>query len=121
MSCNGALKICLGDYKKNYISIEKKVISQSINLNSSEKFVPIMVVGAKITTKVRGDEALVGFSVDNKYTHTFEILYNAEVDNLEKIFIGYNGKKFEVLEVINIDEENKLLRLNCTIYKKDEA
>jgi len=121
MSCKGGIKICLGHYKKNYISIEKRIITQSINRNSFEGFESTLIVGAKITTKVRGNEGLVGFSVEDGYTHTFEILYKAEVDNLEKFFIGYNGKRFEVLEVVNVNEENKLLRLNCTIYKKDEA
>lgn len=116
MSCNN---ICLGDYKKKYISIQKKKTVPASTGGSMVVYETIATIGAKIETKKNSANYSAGLTLDSKVTHIFEIIYRSDIDSLEKIYIDYRSKKYEVLNIVNIDEDNKLLELNSALQSKE--
>ena len=106
-------------YKKKYISIQKKKTVPASTGGSMVVYETIATIGAKIETKKNSANYSAGLTLDSKVTHIFEIIYRSDIDSLEKIYIDYRSKKYEVLNIVNIDEDNKLLELNSALQSKE--
>jgi len=70
-----------------------------------------MTVKAKIETK-QGVEAFDGTNLNTLMTHEFTIRYITGVTIVNNV--NYNNKYFKIERIINLNEENKYLIIQCT-------
>jgi len=112
-----AKKICISDFK-NLIKLQTRELqtdnySPDFNLDYKDK----VEVWAKIQTTI-GKEIFAGVNVDRDVTHIFTIRY---IDYITaQYWILFEGKRYDILNVENIDEENKFMRLRCNVRGEDE-
>lgn len=107
-------KYCAGDLKKK-IAITKRVsapLKGNDPLTPQFTFTTIKTVWAGLKT-TSGTVYVDGIATNDGSTHIFIIRY---ADNItQELFIEHNGKRYDIIDVRNINEQDTWLELKCKI------
>ncbi len=103
-------KVCIGDLKKK-VKVQVRSIVAGDGVDYSQNIVDLKEVWAAIQTS-RGSEIFDGTNIIGVATHFFYIrkINNVTFEN----FVEYNSKKYRILDVQNLDEDDLFLVLRCT-------
>jgi SPP1 family predicted phage head-tail adaptor len=108
--------VCAGDLK-HLIEIKTRDIQppdSGVDFDYQE--VTFAKPWAKIET-VNGLEDFDNINTGQNITHRFYIRF---LDGLtEQEWIIYNGRRYDILNVVNINEENTFMKIECTNKGKD--
>lgn len=103
-------KICIGDLKHKVI-VQTRALIPAEGVDYAQEIVDLKSVWAAIQT-TKGVEIFDGTNTIGVATHFF---YVRTVANLTfENFVEYKDKKFRILDVQEIDEDDSFLLLRCT-------
>lgn len=111
-------KICEGDFnRKIKIQYTASAANNKPNSNASTSFNDLIQVWAMVKTNslISGSSDFIqnvntqkGFSID------FFIRYTASIDFERELWVEFNGNRYKVGSVDNIDKRNELIRLRAS-------
>ncbi|MGA9851845.1 MAG: phage head closure protein [Gammaproteobacteria bacterium] len=107
---NLALFAMSGEMKR-WITVQQTASSQNARGEEIPTWTTFACVWAKIVP-LSGREFLAAQQVEATLTHTITIRYLAGLDPTMRIV--YNGRYFDINQVININEEDRQMSLLCT-------
>lgn len=112
-----AKKICPSDFK-NLITIQNRALNpDNTTADFNIDFTDKVQVWAGIKT-TRGQEVFGDVNTAREITHIFTIRY---IDYLtQEYWILFKDKRYDILDVENIDERNKFMRLRCNVRGSEE-
>lgn len=105
--------VCIGALNKK-IAIQSRDMSFSSFIDNDENFVTLYEPWARVTTKTQEaffDET----NTSGIITHTFDIRYNKNYTITSENFILYKSKRYKILKVENIGEDDLYIRMDCVI------
>ena len=117
MSCKritkNASKICTADFDKK-IKIQTTSIegTNAPDIESAVSFSDIAVAYAMMKTKPN-IRYINGVNVESGITTEIYIRYDSSIDYSLELFIEWSNDKFKVINVENINNENKTIKFNC--------
>lgn len=105
-------KVCVGD-RRHKIYLYDREMSRDINgIDIKETLTGSVTHYAAIKTP-RGVSVFDSMNVERDVTHQFFIAYVSGVTQ-EKV-VEYNGNYYDILRVVNIGEENRIVELQCVL------
>jgi SPP1 family predicted phage head-tail adaptor len=105
-------KVCIGD-RRHKIYLYDRAMSRDINaIDIKETLTGQATHYAAIKTP-KGVAVFDSMNVERDVTHQFYIAYVSGVTQ-EKV-VEHNGNYYDILRVINIGEENRILELQCVL------
>lgn len=103
-------KVCIGDMTKK-IKVQTRSIVAPDNVDYSQDIKDFKEVWAAIQTS-KGSEIFDGTNIIGVATHFF---YIRRIDGVTfENFVEYNSKKYKILDVQNLDEDDLFMVLRCT-------
>ena len=112
-------KICTADLnKKIKIQYTASLANNAPNSNAGTNFKDLKTVWAMIKTKSSA-EFLVNVNVQRTITTEFYIRYDASIDFKRKLWIEYNGSRYDVINFENLGEQNRFFKLTATERGKE--
>jgi len=96
---------------KRVISIQQKAKVKDSVGSWSETWSEVIKTRAAIWP-VSAGEQVKNQQVENQITHKVRIRYQAGI--IPEMHIVYNSRVFEIISIINVQEENRWLDLICT-------
>ena len=106
-------KYCAGDLTKK-ITITQRTLDKANPNPLTPKYVfpTVKTLWAGVKT-VSGVIYRDGISTNDGSTHVFIIRYN---DNItQELFVEHGGKRYDILDVVNINEQDTWLELRCKL------
>lgn len=105
-------QICIGDMQHR-IKLQSRSLSQPFfeDVDFDENFQDQSEVWAMINT-VSGKTLFDGVNQDINITHEVYIMYDLSVT--AETWIEYDGRRFDILKVENLDERKQFMRLICS-------
>ena len=106
-------RVCIGDLDE-LITLQDRDIASPIfgSVDFGEDFSADNVVWAMIET-VKGGTIFDGVEEADKLTHKFYIIFDASVTAETWIVFGSPSRRFDILDVENLDERNEFMLLSC--------
>ena len=112
-----AKKICPSKFTSLIKIQERSLLTDNMSVDFNENFIDTETVWAGCKT-TRGQEVFGDINTAREITHIFTIRY---LDYLtQEYYILYDNKRYDILDVENIDEENRFMRLRCNVRGSDE-
>lgn len=106
-------KICTGDLSKRITLYVRSITDpQGGSVDFGENFTTPTNVWAMIETLSKGVEIFDGSNVIDVATHLFYIRYIPGITF--EMYLDYNGRRFRIIDVQNIDEKDETIILRCT-------
>lgn len=103
-------KICIGDLKHK-VKVQTRVIVPPDDVDYSQLHEDVSEVWAAIQT-TKGIEIFDGVNTIGVATHLF---YTRKISNVTfENFVEYKDKKFRIIDVQELDEDDTFLLLRCT-------
>ncbi len=102
--------ICAGDLK-HYIEIQTRKIEAPLSGVDHEYDTPLYAKTWAMIQTVSGLRDFDKINVGEGVTHLFYIRYLSGVTEQE--WVIYNGQRFDIADVENLDEENQFMKLEC--------
>ena len=111
-------QLCIGDLDR-MIAIQSRSIKAPAGdlVDYDEEFVTTQEVWSMLQT-TRGSQLFDSVEISNPFTHLFYVVYIAGI-TFEN-WILYNGIKYEIRDVEDLDERNEFLCIRC-IKKGDNV
>jgi SPP1 family predicted phage head-tail adaptor len=107
-------KVCIADLKKKIkIQYTLSVPNNDPNSNAMASFKDIKSVWSMIKTRSTA-EFVQGTNVETSITTEFYIRHDSSIDFKQRLWIEYNGSRYEIVNYENIDEEDKFIKLTAT-------
>lgn len=103
--------ICAGDLKHK-ITLQSRNQTAPHGVDYSHEFTDIASVWSAIKTR-NGEEMFNEVNVSEPITHVFYIRFRGDVT--EQVYVLYKNERYNIKNVININESNEFLQLNCNI------
>jgi len=118
-------KLCRGDLNKK-IRIQTRDLDESDYDSSQpvEQFATVFTRRSTLETVtgiLSGGKKFSGVSIDERTTHIFYVLYSSALEVIESsnYFILFREKRFRVVSVTNINEDNQFLAIQVTDRGED--
>lgn len=118
MTCKKLVKfqktqICTKDLKKRItIQYPFNVGTSNAGANTTRSFKDVVVVWAAVKTTPTG-QFFEGINIEEAITTDFYIRFTSLVDLGKQIWVLFNGKRFKIANVENINEDNRYFRLRA--------
>lgn len=105
-------KVCIGD-RRMAVILYDRTISRDINAIDIKETLTNPVTYYAAVKTVKGVAVFDSMNIERDVTHAFYIPYASGITQ-EKI-LEYAGNYYDILRVINIDEENRFLELQSML------
>ena len=103
-------KICIVDLKHK-VKVQTRAIVPPEGVDYSQLLTDVKLAWAALQTK-KGVEIFDGTNIIGIATHYFYVRIIADVTFVN--FVEYKDKKYRILDVQNLDEDDEFLLLRCT-------
>lgn len=106
-------KVCIADLnKKVIIQYASSSANNAPNANAESSFTALATVWAMVKT-TPNREFVNGVNIENGVNTDFYIRHDSSIDFSKKVWIEFNNERFKVINVENIDFENRFMRLRA--------
>lgn len=116
------IEICAADLNKK-IAIQRRVLEPPLpgDVQPILTFIDIANPWAAIETPT-GASKFLGVNINDGTTHIFIVRYRALISALEvgNNFVLFNDRRFRILNVTNMNEDNIFLAIECTERGEDD-
>lgn len=104
--------VCVGDLSTKITLCTRTISAPALSsVDYGETFTEVKTLYALVDT-TRGLQTFDGVNITNPYSHLFYIRYDASVTF--EYWIKYNSEYFRIIDVENLNEENRFLLMRCT-------
>lgn len=105
--------IAAGELNKRLI-LQQEAYNEGTLGKQNETWINVATVWGKITTN-SASESVVAAQVQQVGKYTITIRYRRGVDSIQRV--EYRGRPFQIHGVINVDEDDGLIVLDCSEWK----
>ncbi|MCK5602298.1 phage head closure protein [Candidatus Pacearchaeota archaeon] len=106
-------RVCVGDLKHRItIQIRALTPNNTGSIEAIETFTDVIDVWAAIET-TRGSQMWDGVEISNPFTHKIYIRFRDDMDFNK--WIEFEGEKYDIVDVQDLDQRNEWLLLLCTL------
>lgn len=112
--------VAIGDMNEK-ITLQTRTLNTRFQSSSHEddvSFTDVQTVWALVET-TRGVQEFDGVELRAAYTHRFYIRYTPDIDQM--YWVEYNSKRYDIVDVENLDERKEFLMLKCRLTGTNEA
>ena len=118
MSCKtikpNVSRICAADFnRKITIQYTSSASNNSPNSNAKTEFKDLIEVWAMVKTNVNSD-FIQNVNIEKSLNIDFFVRYTSLIDFERELWVEFNGNRYKVGSVDNIDKRNTLIRLRAS-------
>jgi len=106
-------KVCAGDMDKLIMLQTRNIAGDSNSVDFLLNFTNQGEVWAAVQTAASGESIFDEVGTETIITHRFYI--NFIPDFTEEIWIEFKGKRYDIVNVENLDERDEFLKLSCVV------